>query len=74
VVELFPVELAGSATGVSNTCSFVGSLIVPVLLGRIIDLTGSFPAAFSAAAAVQALGVAVACFARESGAGRARPL
>ena len=74
VVELFPVELAGSATAVMNTCSFVGSLIIPVLLGRIIDLTGSFPAAFSTVGAVQALSLAVACFTRETGAGRKRPI
>ena len=74
VVELFPVELAGSATAVMNTCSFVGSLIIPVLLGRIIDLTGSFPAAFATVGAVQALSLAIACFTRETGTGRRRPI
>lgn len=74
VVELFPVELAGSATAVMNTCSFVGSLIIPVLLGRIIDLTGSFPAAFATVGAVQALSLAIACFTRETGTGRKRPI
>lgn len=74
VVDLFPVALVGSASSVANTWSFVGGLTTPVLLGRIIDLTGSFPAAFVAAAAVQALGFLAACFARETGAGRKRPI
>ena len=73
VVELFPGELAGTATGVVNTFCFIGSLTVPVFLGRIVDLTGSFPTAFVVAGAVQALAFAVACLTRETGRSR-RPL
>ena len=44
-----------------------GSLTIPVLLGRIVDVTGSFPAAFLAAAAIQALAFVTACFTRDTG-------
>ena len=72
-VERFPRELAGTATSVVNTFCFIGSLSIPVLLGRVVDLTGSFPAAFITAAAVQALAFVAAWFSRETGRGR-RPL
>ena len=72
VVELFPRELAGTASGIVNTFCFLGSLIIPVLLGRVVDVTGSFPAAFLAAAAVQAVAFVTACFTRDTG-GRAAP-
>jgi ACS family glucarate transporter-like MFS transporter len=65
ITELFPPELSGTASGVVNSFCFVGSLTVPVGLGRVIDVTGSFPAAFLTAAAVQALAFAAACFTRE---------
>ncbi len=72
VTELFPSELVGTASGVVNTFTFVGALVVPVLLGMVLDASGSFPAAFLACAAVQALGFLAACFTRETGlAGRA---
>ncbi|MFZ1058203.1 MAG: hypothetical protein WAP47_03310 [Candidatus Rokuibacteriota bacterium] len=72
VVELFPRELAGTASGIVNTFCFLGSLTIPVLLGRIVDVTGSFPAAFLAAAAIQALAFVTACFTRDTG-GRGAP-
>jgi nitrate/nitrite transporter NarK len=49
---------------------FVGGLVVPVVLGYALDLTGSFRAAFTACAAFEVVALAVACFTRESG-GRA---
>lgn len=67
VIELFPRELAGTASGTVNTFCFVGSLTIPVILGRVVDVTGSFPAAFLAAAAIQALAFVTACFTRETG-------
>jgi len=67
VMELFPRELAGTASGIVNTFCFLGSLTIPVLLGRVVDVTGSFPAAFLAAAAVQALAFVTACFTRDTG-------
>lgn len=69
VVDLFPRELAGTASSVLNTFCFIGSLTVPVLLGRVLDLTASFPAAFVVAGAVQGLAFGTACFTRETGRG-----
>jgi MFS family permease len=70
VTELYPPELVGTASGVVNTFCFIGSLIVPVGLGYILDLTGSFPGAFIACAAVQALAFVSALFTRETGVAR----
>ena len=70
VTELFPPSLVGTASGVVNTFCFVGSLITPVALGYILDLTGSFPAAFVACGAVQLLALASAAFTRETGMAR----
>jgi hypothetical protein len=46
---------------------FVGSLLIPVLVGKILDVGGSFPAAFGACAAFEALALACAAFTRETG-------
>lgn len=67
VVELFPSDLIGTASGVVNTFCFAGSLLVPVLVGKILDVSGSFPAAFTACAAFEALALASAAFTRETG-------
>jgi len=67
VVELFPADLIGTASGVVNTFCFVGSLLIPVLVGKILDMTGSFPAAFTACAGFEAVALASAAFTRETG-------
>jgi sugar phosphate permease len=69
-VEIFPRELAGTVASVVNTFFFIGALTIPVLLGRLVDLTGSLPLAFVAAGAVQALALVPAAFIREPGRGR----
>ncbi|HET7876563.1 MAG TPA: MFS transporter [Methylomirabilota bacterium] len=71
VTELFPPDLVGTASGVVNTFCFVGGLFVPVALGWIVDVTGSFPAAFVACAVTQALSLGCAAFTRETGLRRA---
>lgn len=68
VTELFPTHLVGTASGVVNTFTFVGALVVPVALGAVLDATASFPAAFVGCAAVQALGLVAACFTPETAA------
>jgi len=73
VVELFPADLIGTASGVVNTFCFIGSLLIPVLVGKILDVSGSFPAAFTACAAFEALALASAAFTRETGL-RRRPV
>ncbi|MBI4607834.1 MAG: MFS transporter [Candidatus Rokubacteria bacterium] len=72
VVELFPGELAGTATSVANTFCFIGGLTIPVLLGRVVDVTGSFPAAFVVAGAIQALAFVTASLMREPARGGER--
>lgn len=67
VVELFPPEIAGTAAGVTNTATFVGGMVLPIILGRVVDVTGSFPAAFLLAAGVQALAFAVGLLVAETG-------
>ncbi len=67
VVELFPSQLIGTASGVVNTFCFAGSLLIPVLIGKILDVSGSFPVAFTACAAFEALALASAAFTRETG-------
>jgi len=67
VVELFPSDLIGTASGVVNTFCFVGSLLIPVLVGKILDVSGSFPAAFTACAVFEAVALASAAFTRETG-------
>jgi nitrate/nitrite transporter NarK len=71
VTELVPPRLMGTASGVVNLFCFVGGLIVPVVLGYVLDLTGSFPIAFTACAAFEMVALAIAAFTRESGRGAA---
>jgi predicted MFS family arabinose efflux permease len=71
IVDLFPPELAATAAGVTNAACFVGGMILPVVLGRVVDVTGSFTAAFLVAGAVQAAALAFGFFVRETGRGRA---
>jgi ACS family glucarate transporter-like MFS transporter len=70
VVEMFPPELSATATGVTNCACFIGGMVLPIVLGRVVDVTGSFAAAFLVAAAVQAIGLAFAAFVTEPRAGR----
>ncbi len=70
LTELFPLELVGTASGVVNTFCFGGGLVIPVALGYVLDMTGSFPAAFTACGVFEALALACACFARETGPAR----
>ena len=74
VVDLFPAaDLIGAASGAVNTFCFVGSLLIPVLVGKILDVSGSFPAAFIACAACEALALVSGAFTRETGL-RRRPV
>ena len=70
VVELFPPASAATAAGVTNAACFVGSMTLPVLLGWVVDVTGSFPAAFLLAGVAQALALAFGAFMEETGRAR----
>jgi nitrate/nitrite transporter NarK len=65
VTELVPPRLTGTASGVVNAFCFVGGLLVPVALGYALDLTGSFPAAFTACAAFETVALGIAALTRE---------
>lgn len=65
VMEMFPRELAGTAMGVLNASCFAGGMILPVVLGGVVDVTGSFPVAFLVAAGVQAAALIVGCLVPE---------
>jgi nitrate/nitrite transporter NarK len=60
-------SLVGSAAGVVNTFWLLGGLAIPVIVGKVVDLTGSLPAAFIGCAAVEVLAVASAALSRETG-------
>jgi MFS family permease len=67
IVEMFPPELAATAAGVTNAACFVGGMVLPIVLGRVVDVTGSFAAAFLVAAAVQGIACVFAAFVVETG-------
>jgi len=41
-------------------------LLIPVIIGKMLDMTGSFPAAFVARGAFEALALVSAAFTRET--------
>ena len=43
-------------------------MVLPIVLGRVVDVTGSFAAAFLVAAAVQGIALAFGAFMVETGA------
>lgn len=46
---------------------FAGSLLIPASVGKILDISGSFPAAFGARAFFEALALVSTAFTRETG-------
>jgi len=70
VIELFPPELAATAAGVTNAACFVGGMVLPIVLGVIVDATGGFAAAFLVAAAVQVVALGLGALVVETGPGR----
>jgi MFS transporter, ACS family, glucarate transporter len=67
IVELFPAAQAATAAGVTNAATFLGGMLVPILLGRVLDVTDSFAAAFLVAATVQAVALVFGLFLTETG-------
>jgi MFS family permease len=67
IVELFPPDVAATAAGITNAACFVGGMILPIVLGRVVDVTGSFAAAFLVAGAVQVVALGCALFMHETG-------
>ncbi|MFC4010087.1 MFS transporter [Nonomuraea purpurea] len=74
VPGLSGTALAGSAAGAMNALAQLGSVTVPVVVGAIYQVTGSFSAAFATLAAGPLVGAVVLSFVREAGtAGRPSP-
>jgi MFS family permease len=67
IVEMFPRELVATASGVANSACFVGAMFLPIVLGRLVDVTGGFGWAFAAAGVTQALAFVFALFLPETG-------
>lgn len=67
VVELFPPQLAATAVGVTNAACFVGSMVLPIVMGRIVDVTGGFAGAFLLAAGLHAVALACCFWMEETG-------
>ena len=64
VAEVAGVELAASATGLTNALWQIGSVTVPVVVGALFQATGSFHVAFAALAAGPAVAAIVMAFVR----------
>jgi hypothetical protein len=56
-----------TASGVANSACFVGAMFLPIVLGRLVDVTGGFGWAFAAAGVTQALAFVFALFLPETG-------
>ncbi|MBI1736695.1 MAG: MFS transporter [Candidatus Rokubacteria bacterium] len=67
IVEMFPREEAATAMGVVNSASFVGGIFLPIVLGAIVDATGSFTHAFIVAAAIEVVALVFATLVPETG-------
>ncbi|MBI2161934.1 MAG: hypothetical protein HYU25_16420 [Candidatus Rokubacteria bacterium] len=62
----------GAAAAALAAGLLIGGMILPIVLGRVVDVTGSFAAAFLVAAAMQGIALAFGAFMVETGA-RAHP-
>jgi predicted MFS family arabinose efflux permease len=67
IVEMVPREEAATAIGVVNSASFVGGIFLPIVLGAIVDVTGSFTYAFIVAAAIEVIALVFAALVPETG-------
>jgi sugar phosphate permease len=59
--ELFPVQIAGTATGLINLFPFAGGAIFPPILGHLLERQGRFNDAFTVTGYRQAFAVLFAC-------------
>jgi sugar phosphate permease len=66
-------QAAGSAIGVTNAFRQIGTLLVPLAVGLVFQLTGSFLAAFAALACGALLGIVALSPSRNRGS-TSRPL
>jgi MFS family permease len=71
-VELFSPDIAATAASVVNGAALVGGILVPVMIGRIIDVSGSFSTAFAVTAGLHVAAFACALLIPETGWARGR--
>lgn len=67
VVEMMPASLVGTASGIVNSFWLLGGLVIPPLLGMVLDTTRSFPLGFAACAGLQVLALLGAAAAPDTG-------
>jgi len=65
VTELFPSSVIGLAFGLLNMFAFLGALVYPILMGAILDLTGSYFLAFVSIVAGELLGAVIVFFVKK---------
>ena len=63
--KIMPERFTGSAYALMNSISLIGGAISPALAGYLLDVTGSFFAAFAMMAATALLGLVIIAFTRE---------
>jgi MFS family permease len=60
LLDLVPPHRVGMASGLVNTCWLLGGMVAPAVLGRLVDASGSFVAAFGACAILALLPLPIA--------------
>lgn len=63
--ELAGTELAGRATSIVGVFTMAGSIVGPILFGRLVDISGSYQPAWLTAAIFAAISTAILFFVRE---------
>jgi MFS family permease len=66
ISELFPPTVAATASGVLNTCAFLGALVYPTFMGTILDLSKSYYIAFLSVVIGEVVGMAIALKTKET--------
>ncbi|WP_052489471.1 MFS transporter [Streptomyces sp. 150FB] len=75
IVALVPARYTGRMAGVIQMCSTIAGILAPIVTGWIVDVSGSFTAAFVLAAAITLAGaMATLILVREKGGDGAAPL
>ena len=62
VTELFPSSVTGLAFGLLNMFAFLGALVYPILMGAILDFTGSYFLAFVTIVVGELFGAVIVLF------------
>jgi len=66
VTELFPPSVIGLAFGLLNMFAFLGALVYPILMGAILDLSGSYFLAFVSIVVGELAGAVIVFFVKKT--------